>query len=98
MTQFAKPLEERFREAFASISKRLRRVEQATQMLEPGCLVTAYIATVSGSYTSGDPMVVMPAGNMVGPCQRVNGATVTAGATVLVTPAGQSYYVLGTLS
>lgn len=98
MTQFAKPLEERFQEAFASISKRLRRAEQVTQMLEPGCLVTAYIATVSPSYTSGDPMVVMPAGNTVGPCPRINGATVTASAAVLVVPAGQTYYVLGTVS
>lgn len=98
MTQFAQPLEARWQKAFAALITRLRHLEQITQVLDPGCFVVPYIATISASYVSGNPMVVMPAGNTVGPCQYLSSYTPTASATVLVVPAGQSYIVLGTLS
>ena len=98
MTQYAQPAQARPGKAWAQLLKRLARLEQVTQVLDPGCFVVAYVATIDPGYTSGDPMVVMPGGNSIGPCQHSSLYTPTAGATVLVVPAGQSYIVVCALS
>lgn len=95
--RFPQPLGERFPAGMAQILARLKALEAKTMVLETGCFVVAYVGTIPGTYTSGNPTVELATGVVLGPLQYVSTYTPTASATVLVVPAGQSYIVVGAL-
>lgn len=71
---------------------------QRTLVLEDGCNVVNYVATISATYTSGQPTVTMPDGSTGGPFPVWSGYTPHANDTVLMVPNGQSFVILGTFA
>ncbi len=97
-SRYALPLEERPEDAFRQLGADVQMLKQRGAWVETGCAVTCYIGTITGSYTSGDPSVLLPTGATIGPCRYVTTYTPTANATVLLVPVGQSYIVVGALA
>lgn len=96
---FPQPLESRFSALIAGLVSRLRKVEARTAVLDTGVLVCNRTGVIPGSYTSGDPTVVLAGQTAAtGPYPCLSGYTPAAGATVLLAPLGQSYVILGTYS
>lgn len=98
MTQFAQPLEQRFADAMRQYSAAIRALQAKTAVLETGCLVTAYVGTIPGTYTSGHPTVLLPTGVTIGPLQYANTYTPHAGDTVLCVPVGQTYIIVSAIT
>jgi len=72
----------------------VQRLKTVTAVLEPGCLVTAFLGTIPAGYTSGHPTVTLPTGATLGPLQYANTYTPHAGDTVLCVPVGQTYIIV----
>lgn len=96
--RFPRPLAQRFPANLADLAERVAQLLQRTLVLEDGCNVVNYPATISATYTSGQPTVVMPDGSTAGPFPCLNSYTPHAGDHVLLLPLGQSYVVAGTYS
>lgn len=95
MNRYPVTLEERFEQFMKQAAADLQRLKTLTAMLEVGCYTAAYIGTIPGSYTSGDPTVVLATGAVLGPLQHLASYTPVAGDTVLIVPVGQTYIVAG---
>jgi hypothetical protein len=91
------PIDQRFEQWIARAERRLKRLEARCQVLE-GPNVVAYTGTIPGSYTSGDPTVLLPTGVTLGPLPHLSSYTPHAGDTVYLAPLGGSYVVMGTYS
>lgn len=99
MALMPKPPEQRLPDLIATIIKRLVRLEGRTQVLDPGCFVVCYTGTIPGTYTSGDPTVVITGQTTpIGPLKTLNWYTPHANDQVLLIPAGQTYIVAGSYS
>lgn len=91
-------LAQRFPANLADLAERVAQLMQRTLVLEDGANVVNYIATISASYTSGQPTVTMPDGSIGGPYPCWNGYTPHANDTVIMIPNGQSFVILGTFA
>ena len=99
MATFPVPLEGRFAKAMGELLKRVARLESRTVVLDPGCWVTPYTGTIPGSYTTGDPTVILTGQSTpIGPFKTLTWYTPHAGDQVLLIPAGNTYIVAGTYS
>lgn len=87
----------RFDEWVAATERRLKRLEAKCQVLE-GPNVVNYTGTIPGTYTSGDPTVLLPSGTLLGPLPHLSTYTPHANDVVLLLPLGGSYVVAGTYS
>lgn len=99
MATFPVPLELRFAKGLGELVKRVARLEQRTQMLDPGMFVTHYTGQIPGTYTSGDPTVVLTGQTAAsGPFKCLTSYTPHANDVVLLIPVGQTYIVAGTFA
>lgn len=96
--RFPRALVQRFPANLADLAERVALLLQRTIVLEDGCNVVNYPATISPGYTSGQPTVVLPNGSSAGPYPCLTSYTPVAGDQVLLLPLGQSYIVAGTYS
>lgn len=97
-SRYPRPLTQRFSANMADLVERVAQLLQRTLVLEDGCNVVNYPATISPGYTSGQPTVTMPDGSTAGPFPCLSPYTPHAGDQVLLLPLGQSYIVAGTYS
>jgi hypothetical protein len=88
----------RFRVSLEVLAEIVTRLVQRTLVLEDGVNVVNYVATISASYTSGQPTVVMPNGDTAGPFPCLDTYTPHANDVVLMVPNGQSYVIAGTFA
>lgn len=98
MNRFPVTPEERFEQFVKQAASDLQRLKTVTANLEVGCYTAAYIGTIPGTYTSGDPTVTLNTGVVLGPLQHLTSYTPVAGDTVLIVPVGQTYIVAGKLA
>lgn len=89
---------DRFRSNLGSLAEQVGMLLRKTLVLEDGVNVVNYVATISASYTSGQPTVVMPNGDEAGPFPVWSGYTPHANDVVLMVPNGQSFIILGTFA
>lgn len=97
-TRFPRPPAQRFGANLADLAEAVALLLQRTLVLEDGCNVVAYPATISADYSAGRPTVVMPDGSTAGPYPCLTSYTPHAGDTVVMIPLGQSYVIAGTYS
>lgn len=95
MTQMPRPPQQRFKKGLATVGDTLGMLLRKTLVLEDGCNVVNYVATISAGYSSGQPTVVMPDGSTAGPYPVLHGYTPVAGDVVVMIPNGQSYIIAG---
>ena len=96
---FPQPLEGRFGALIGRLVARLNKIEARTAVLDSGVLVCNRTGQIPGSYTSGDPTVVLSGqAAATGPYPCLSTYTPAANAVVLLVPLGQSYIVVGTYS
>lgn len=99
MAVFPEDVKVRFEKWLRAAEQRLQRLEQRTLVLDPGNLVVAYTGTIPGSYTSGQPTVVLAgSGVTIGPLPCLSSYTPHANDVVMVLPLGASYVIAGTYS
>jgi len=95
---FPRPIDQRPEEWGRALVAAVKRLQAKTAFIETGCTMTSYIGTIPGTYTSGDPTVVLATGTVLGPLQHLKSYTPVAGDIVLVVPVGQTYIVAGTFA
>ena len=103
MTQYARPLgHDRLAEHSKSTERRLKSLESRTAGIDSGMPLALLPGVISGSYTSGDPMVVVNgAATATGPYQHLASYTPAANDSVVLAPVGgalKAYIVLGKLA
>lgn len=103
MSQYPRPLTQRWDAALAALQSRLSTVENRTMGIDSGGPLAALPAVVDGSYSSGDPRVyINGSATLTGPYQHLASYTPAANDAVLVMPVvlsgAQSFVVLGKLA
>jgi hypothetical protein len=101
LTQYPRPITQRFQATLAALQTRLTKLETRTSGIDSGFPLAMLPGVIDAAYTTGDPMVtVNGAAALSGPYQHVTSYTPAAGDSVILAPVGatQTYVILGRLS
>ena len=98
MTQYARPIPQRFQATLVAIQARLTRVETRTAGIDSGFPLMVLPGVIDSAYVSGNPQVyVNGAATLSGPYSYLASYTPAAGDQVILVPVGalQSYIIIG---
>lgn len=101
MTNYPRPLLQRFQATLTAIQADVRKLKTRTAGIDSGMPLMMLPGVVSGTYTSGNPQVYVNGSSALsGPFQYLASYTPAANDAVILAPVGalQSYVIMGKLA
>lgn len=96
MTDYPKPLGQRFPDEMRRMREAIRKLQSRSSSIDSGIAVHALPAVIDPAYTTGQPKVLINgAATLSGPYPVLAGYTPHASDQVVVLPLRRSYVVLG---